>query len=79
MAVVGGSFATGATAGCRHSRLVIQYQPTTPVAVAYVGNVALRILDARAPDRGGIQKARVGTFRNNWGIPAGVFDDFLEG
>ena len=78
MAFVAGTLALGAVIGCRHSRLAIQYQPATPVAVAYVSNVALRIVDARAADRGGIEKARVGTFRNNWGVPAGVFDEFPD-
>jgi hypothetical protein len=62
-------------AGCQHDKLRLDYvSPGVPVPAAWAG-VALRTIDARPPERGGGQGARVGNLRGPYGAAAGMSDE----
>jgi hypothetical protein len=52
----------------------IQYVPLTTPAPPAKANVALQVVDKRAPDHGGENKKEVGQVRNPIGIPSGMDD-----
>jgi hypothetical protein len=63
------------SAGCQHEKLRLDYGSSgVPVPGAWAG-VALRTIDARPPDRGGGQGARVGNLRGPYGAAAGMSDE----
>jgi hypothetical protein len=70
-----GSVVIGAllSAGC--SAMQIQYVPLTTPSPAAKANVAVKVVDARAPDHGGENKKQVGQVRGSFGIPSGVEDE----
>ena len=63
-----------AGAGCQHDKLALDYVAPVAAPAPFTG-VALRTIDARPPERGGGQGARVGNLRGPYGGAAGMSDE----
>ena len=61
-------------AGCQHDQLRLDYVSPVAVPGAWAG-VTLKTIDARPPERGGGQGARVGNLRGPYGAAAGMSDE----
>ena len=63
-------------AGCGTTK--IAYKPKASAPPAASANVALKVVDQRAADKGGSSKIQVGQIRGSYGIPSAVKDADAE-